>query len=128
MDEADIEREIDAKLEGEMAKRRADLRNEIIMRERRRRFNEHMDKINSHDPKINPRAAVELPVSAEEQAQRDRWARESLAAQDERIRANDARFERGEKQRAEALKARRSRPLPTMRTGGSEGFTKRSVV
>jgi hypothetical protein len=116
MDEREIEREIDALLEGEMAKRRADLRMEIIMRERRKAFNAHMDHIN------RPRPDLERARTPQEQAWFDGVADESQRRNRERIEKNEERYQREEKQRAEALRARTAKPLPSMQTGGSEGL------
>jgi len=113
--EAELDALVDKALADEVAKRKRDLRQEIVDRERRKAFNAHMDHIN------RPRPDLEV-VSPEEQALRNKWAAESLAAQDEKIRRNEERFAKDEAQRAQALKARMARPLPRMQTGGSEGL------
>jgi hypothetical protein len=106
--ESELDKQADAILEAEVAKRRAALKQDLLIQERRKATMAHMDRINAHHP-------VEDPPSAEEIAQRHRWAAESLARDDERIRANEARW------LAEEEKRTKQPPrLPKM--GGQEGF------
>jgi hypothetical protein len=114
----EIEREVEAMLDDELANRRRALREELAARERRKAFNAHMDKINAPHP-------VELPPTPEEQAELDRWNAESRQRDAERRAAAEKRWAEDEARR---VAAEVKSPLPRMRVPGSEGFTIKRVV
>jgi hypothetical protein len=72
----------------------------------------------AHHARVNAPHPIERAASAEEVAQRRAWADEARRAQEEKIRANEGRFQSEEAGRVAAGR----RGLPRMQTGGSEGL------
>jgi len=85
-----IEREIDKRMEAEVAAKRQAMRQEIRDRMNREAFEKHMAHINRRRPEI------EDPPSAEEQAARDAQCEASRKAMVERNQVNAERYAREE--------------------------------
>jgi hypothetical protein len=116
--EAELDKQADAILEAEVARRRAALKEEIAAKLRRDAERAHHAKINAHHP-------IEDPPTPEEIAERHRLADEGLARDDERIRKNNERFAREEAERTKRETA--GNRLPRMQSG-PEGFRVKRIV
>jgi hypothetical protein len=114
--EDELNKQVDAMLDDELARRKQALREEIAAKERRKAFNEHMDKINAHD------SPIWRAPSPEVQEAYNRQAEESQRAQAEKIARHRERCAAEEAERVKAAKS-----MPRMQTGGSEGLTIRGA-
>jgi hypothetical protein len=115
--DAEIEREVDAMLDAELAKRRADLRLELIYKERHKAAMAHLDKVNAEA------RAASGPPTPEEEAAMDVQQAASRKATAEKLAANDARF--AAEEAARLKQPQRPGSLPGT---GAEGFTRKAVL
>jgi hypothetical protein len=112
-EDAWIEREVDRLVAEEEARKRAELRMQVIDRLRCEAFEKRMAWIN------RPRPDLDSPPTPEEVAARHRLGDESLARMNEKLRKNDERFAAQEEAR---LKAGRPSGPRIQTTPGDEGF------
>jgi hypothetical protein len=108
---AAIEREIDARLEAELAARRAQMREEIATRMRREASAKHYDRINARHPIMDRLAGLT-------QAQEDE--RQRIMA--ERTRLSNEKMDRANAAPVAGQVVRGLRPRAVDGAGGSTGF------
>jgi hypothetical protein len=85
---AEIEREIDAKLESELQARRAQLREDIALRMRRAAAFAHLDRVNARHPIMDPLCGLTVEQEAERQrqmAERTRLSNEKMDRANARV-------------------------------------------